>query len=86
VVHVASSRRSQGNEAKDGRFDGIGCGAIEVGSNYSSLDVIFLLAHRGILVFVFTINRTIVLLWEVISLPPPIFHGVEGCLGGFHTL
>jgi hypothetical protein len=31
---------------------------VEVGPNYPSLDVIFLLAHRGILVFSFPINRT----------------------------
>jgi hypothetical protein len=28
-------------------------GAVEVGPNYPSLDVIFLLTHRGILVFCF---------------------------------
>jgi hypothetical protein len=57
VVHVASSWGSCGSEAKDSRFDGVGCGAVKVGPNYPSLDVIFLLAHRGILVFVSTINR-----------------------------
>jgi hypothetical protein len=36
---------------KDGRFDGVGCGAAEVRPNYPSLVVIFLLTHRGILVF-----------------------------------
>jgi hypothetical protein len=51
VVHVASSWRSRGSQAKDGRFDGVGCGAVEVGPNYPSLDVIFVLAHEGILVF-----------------------------------
>ena len=55
MVHVASSRRSRGSEAKDGRFDGVGCGAAQVGPNYPSLDVIFLLAHRGILVFWFSL-------------------------------
>jgi hypothetical protein len=58
VVHVASSQRSRECEAKDGRFDGVRCGAVEVRPNYPSLDVIFLLAHRGILVFSFPINRT----------------------------
>jgi hypothetical protein len=53
VVHVASSWRSCGGEAKDGRLDGIECGAAEVGPNYHSLDVIFLLAYMGILVFCF---------------------------------
>jgi hypothetical protein len=40
---------------KDGLFDGIGCGVVEVGPNYPSLDVILLLAHRGILVFWFSL-------------------------------
>jgi hypothetical protein len=53
VVHIASSQRLLGSEAKDGWFDGIGCGAIEVRPNYPSLDVFLLLAHRGILVFCF---------------------------------
>jgi hypothetical protein len=53
VVHVASSWRSRGSKAEDGRFNGVKCGAVEVGLNYPSLDVIFLLAHRGILVFCF---------------------------------
>jgi hypothetical protein len=50
---VASLWKSHGSEANDGRFDDVGCGAVEVGSNYPSLDVIFLLAHRDILVFCF---------------------------------
>jgi hypothetical protein len=53
VVHAASLRRSCGSEAKDGRFNGIGCGVVKVGPNYPSIDVFFLLAHRGILVFCF---------------------------------
>jgi hypothetical protein len=56
VVHMASSRRSYRSEAKDGQFDCIGCGVVEVGPNYPSLDVIFLLAHRGILVFWFSLQ------------------------------
>jgi hypothetical protein len=48
---VASSQRSRESEAKDGWFDDVGCGVVEVGPNYPSLVVIFLLAHRGILVF-----------------------------------
>jgi hypothetical protein len=31
MVHVASSWRLRGSEAEDGRFDGIECGAVEVG-------------------------------------------------------
>jgi hypothetical protein len=58
VVHVESSRRSRGCEAKGGRSDGVGCGAVEVGPNYPSLDIIFLLAHMGILIFSFPIKRT----------------------------
>jgi hypothetical protein len=48
---VASSRRSLDSEVKDDQFDGVGCGTVEVRPNYPSLDVIFLLAHRGVLVF-----------------------------------
>jgi hypothetical protein len=36
-----------------GQFDGVGCGAPEVRSNYHSLTVIFILAHMGIPVFCF---------------------------------
>jgi hypothetical protein len=50
---VASLRRSRGSEAKDDRFDGVGCGAVKVRLNYHSLDIIFLLAHMSILVFYF---------------------------------
>jgi hypothetical protein len=53
VMRVVSSQRSRGSEVKDGRFDGVGCGIVKVEPNYPSLDVIFLLAHRGILVFYF---------------------------------
>jgi hypothetical protein len=53
VVHVTSTRSSRESEAKDDRFDGVGCGAVKIGPNYHSLDVIFLLAHRGILIFYF---------------------------------
>jgi hypothetical protein len=51
VVYMASSQRSHESEAKDGQFDGIRYGALEVVPNYHSLIVIFLLAHRDILVF-----------------------------------
>jgi hypothetical protein len=51
VVHEASSWRSRGSETKYGWFDDVGCGAMEDGPNYPSLDVIFLFVHRGILVF-----------------------------------
>jgi hypothetical protein len=58
VVHIVSSQRSCGSEEKYGRFNGVGCGAVEVGPNYPSLDVSFLLAHMGIVVFSFPTNRT----------------------------
>jgi hypothetical protein len=51
VVHVASSQRLRGCEAKDGQFDGVGCVALEIRPNHHSLDVIFLLSHRSILAF-----------------------------------
>jgi hypothetical protein len=53
VVHVASSWRSHGSEAKDSWFDDVGCGAAEVGPNYHSLVIVFILARKGILVFYF---------------------------------
>jgi hypothetical protein len=55
VVHVASSQRSRRSEAKDGRLDGVGCGVVEVRPNYPSLNVIFIFAHRGFLVFWFSL-------------------------------
>jgi hypothetical protein len=45
------SQRLHRSEVKDSRFDGVRCSAVEVEPNYPSLDVIFLLAHRDILVF-----------------------------------
>jgi hypothetical protein len=39
VVHMALSRRSRKSEAKNGRFNGVGCGAMEVVPNYPLLDV-----------------------------------------------
>jgi hypothetical protein len=53
VVHVASSWRSRGSEAKDDWFDGVRCDVVEVGPNYPSLIIIFLLVHMGIQVFCF---------------------------------
>jgi hypothetical protein len=49
VVHVASSRSLHGSEAKDSQFDGV----LEVRPNYPSIDVIFYLVHKSILVFCF---------------------------------
>jgi hypothetical protein len=55
VVHMTSSWRSHGREAKYGQFDGVECGAMEVRPNYPSLDVNLLLAHRDILVLWFSL-------------------------------
>jgi hypothetical protein len=55
VVYMASSQRSHESEAKDGQFDGIRYGTLEVVPNYHSLIVIFLLAHRDILVFLLSL-------------------------------
>jgi hypothetical protein len=38
---------------RDSQFNGVGCNAVEVEPNYPSLFIIFLLAYRGILVFLF---------------------------------
>jgi hypothetical protein len=53
MVHVASLRRSRGREAKDGWFNGVRCGIVEVGPKYPL--VVFISAHRAILVFCFRI-------------------------------
>jgi hypothetical protein len=50
---MTSSWTSRGTKAKDDQFDVVGCVIVEVGPNYPSLDVIFLLVHRDILVFCF---------------------------------
>jgi hypothetical protein len=55
VVHVVSSRRLHRSEAKDGRFDCIGCGASQIGQNYPYFVIVFFLAYRGILVFWFSL-------------------------------
>jgi hypothetical protein len=54
VVLVASSQMLHESEAKEGWFDGVGCGTVEVEPNYDHLlVVIFLLSHRAILDFCF---------------------------------
>jgi hypothetical protein len=90
VVHVTSSRRSCGCEEKDGRFDGADCDTVEVRPNYPSFDVIFLLAHRGILVFSFCINRTPNGWWRgkhsAILLPPPSYSYFLRGVGMLHSV
>jgi hypothetical protein len=55
MVHIASSRRLHGREAKDDRFDGVGCDAVEIEPNYPLVVVVFISAHMSILVFCFHI-------------------------------
>jgi hypothetical protein len=89
VIHMASSWRSRGSEEKNGQFDGIRCGAVKVRPNYpwllweakkwSVLSQNFYfspLGHSNLSVF--TINRIIVLLWEV-SLSHPLTLGLHFC-------
>jgi hypothetical protein len=42
IVHVVSSWRSRGREAKDDRFDGVGCDVVEVRPNYPSVVVVLI--------------------------------------------
>jgi hypothetical protein len=46
MVHVASSRRSSGDEAKDGRVDTTGC----IRLFYPNFTIFFVLCHKGCLV------------------------------------
>jgi hypothetical protein len=55
MVHMASSWRSRESDMKDGRFNGVSCGAVKVRSTYPLLVVVFLLAHKCILVFWFSL-------------------------------
>jgi hypothetical protein len=50
MVHVASSWRSRGDEAKDGWVDAIGC----IGLFYLKFVVFFVLGHKGSLVISFS--------------------------------
>jgi hypothetical protein len=50
MVHVASSQRSRGDEAKDGLVDVIGC----IGLFYPNFTVFFVLGHKGSLVISFS--------------------------------
>jgi hypothetical protein len=54
MVHVASSRRSRGDEAQDGRVDVLGC----IGLFYPNFAIFIALGHKGSLVISFPINRT----------------------------
>jgi hypothetical protein len=54
MVHLASSRRLRGNEAKDGRVNATGC----IGLFYPNIAIFVVLGHKGSLVISFLINRT----------------------------
>jgi hypothetical protein len=54
MVHVASSRRSRGDEAEDGRVDAMS--RIEL--FYPNFTVFIVLDHKDSLVISFLINRT----------------------------
>jgi hypothetical protein len=53
MVHVASSRRSRGEKAKEGRVDAMDC----IRLFYPNFAVFILLGHKGSLVISFPINR-----------------------------
>jgi hypothetical protein len=53
MVHVASSRRSRGDEAEDRRVYMMGC----IGLFYPNFAVFIVLGHKGSLVISFPINR-----------------------------
>jgi hypothetical protein len=54
MVHVASSRRSHGDEAEDGLVDVMGC----IGLFYPNFAIFIVLGHKGTLVISFPINMT----------------------------
>jgi hypothetical protein len=54
MVHVTSSQRSRGDEAKDERVNAMGCIILF----YPNFAVFVALGHKGSLVISFPINRT----------------------------
>jgi hypothetical protein len=54
MVHVASSHRSCGDEAEDGRIDVMGC----IRLFYRNFAIFIVLGHKDSLVISFPINRT----------------------------
>jgi hypothetical protein len=54
VVHVASSQRSRGDEAEDGRVDAIGY----IKLFHSNFTIFVVFGHKSSLVISFPINRT----------------------------
>jgi hypothetical protein len=54
MVHMASSRRSHGDEAEDRWVDVMGC----IRLFYPNFTIFIVLCHKGNLVISFPINRT----------------------------
>jgi hypothetical protein len=54
MVHVASSRRSRGDEVEDRRIDVMGC----IGLFYPNFAIFVVLGHKANLVISSPINRT----------------------------
>jgi hypothetical protein len=69
MVHVASSRRSRGDESEDRQVDATGC----IGLFYPNFVIFVILGHKGNLVISFFINRTPMASGEASSsaIPPP---------------
>jgi hypothetical protein len=84
MVHVASSRRSHGYEAEDGRVDVVGC--IEL--FYPNFVIFVILGHMGSLVISFPINRTQGLVERIkhstIPLPSPSYSCFLSGVGVLH--
>jgi hypothetical protein len=55
MVHVVSSQKSCGDEAKDERVDAVGC----IGLFYPNFAIFIVLAHKGSLVISFSVIRTL---------------------------
>jgi hypothetical protein len=75
MVHVASSRRSRGDEAEDGRVDATGY----IRLFYPNFFVFIVLGHKGSLVICFPIIRTPTASGEA-SIQPSLSHPFALCL------
>jgi hypothetical protein len=69
MVHVASSWRSRGGEAGDGRVDAMGC----IGLFYTNFAIFVILGHKGSLVISLPTNSTPRVGREA-SIPPSLSH------------
>jgi hypothetical protein len=71
MMHMASSWRSHGDEAKDGRVDATGC----IRLFYPNFAIFIVLGHKGSLVISFLIIRTPRVGGEV-SIQPSLSHPI----------